>query len=276
MRTIQTGSLALLLTLSGTLAMNAAVVDLTTVDSSGTLNGAIYLQSHIAPSGSGVLDPFVRINPGGGQTFEQGYNTDARPLQYDENTSATFTHALQLSTVPIVSCAVIDHGCVAGTNYREFRLDINQTNADPLLSLDRVILFLRSAGNLTGGAPAAGSSQGASSAVFNSGTLVYDSGFGNRVDLNFTLEPGSGGGDMFLYIPDSLFAGPNSFVYLYSEFGGNGGEPPFQANDGFEEWAVRSATTPPVPEPKHILLTAAGALALFLTDYRRRRRNKVA
>jgi hypothetical protein len=232
-----------------------SVIDLTTIDSFGSLNGAVFVQSHIAPSGSGALQSFVRINPGGSQSYEQGYNTAGRPLQYDENNSPTFTHELLLSTIPIVTCAGGNiPGCTDGTGYREFRLDINQQNSDPLLSLDRVVLFLRDSPSYLDANVAHGGSLGAlGSALFSNGTFVYDSGLGNRVDLNFTLEPGSGGGDMVLLVPNTLFSGPNPFVYLYSEFGGSGAEPPFQANAGFEEWAVHSSTsTQSVPEPSTV------------------------
>src|SRR5262245_45614714 len=102
----------------------ATVVDLVN-NTSDTLNGALFLRASIAPSGSGVLDSFVRLNATGNQTFEQGYNTDFRPLQYDENNSATFTRGLLLSNVPTVSPVGFPI-CAAGC--REFVLDINQSD----------------------------------------------------------------------------------------------------------------------------------------------------
>jgi hypothetical protein len=66
------------------------------------------------------------------------------------------------------------------------------------------------------------------------------------VKLDARLNSGSGSGDMLLLVPNSAFAGqdPNSFLYLYSKFGG---ETWGAANGGFEEWAVRAA--PPVSPP---------------------------
>src|SRR5262249_14558105 len=157
---------------------------------------------------SGVLDSFVRINPGGSQDFEQGYNTDFRPLQYDENNSATFTRSLQLSAVPIVTIP----GGICATGCREFVLDINQSNSDPLLTLNRVVVTLRSAGNLDAATVAPRSRLGASATGLystNPGTLIYDSRQNNKVQLDFSLNSGSGQTDMFLYIPNSLFTGPN-------------------------------------------------------------------
>jgi hypothetical protein len=70
----------------------------------------------------------------------QGFNTDARPLQFDENSSPTFTHSLLLSDLATVN--------VGGTNYYQFVLDINQTNVDPLLSLDQLKIYLEGSGDI--------------------------------------------------------------------------------------------------------------------------------
>jgi hypothetical protein len=189
---------------------------------SGTLNGALYLRASIAPAGSGVLDSFVRINAGGSQEFEQGYNTDLRPLQYDENNSPTFTRSLMLSAVPTV---VPGGPCPAGC--REFILDINQTVADPLLTLNRMVVSLRSAGNLAGATVPDGSRLGAAGSLFpEADTIVYDSLAGNQIQLDYSLESGSGNGDMFLYIPNAAFTGPNTHLKPMPACYAN-------ANDGF-------------------------------------------
>ncbi|WP_165067187.1 Ig-like domain-containing protein [Paludisphaera rhizosphaerae] len=194
--------------------MSNTPLDLTTLGSSGVINGAIYRQGETQPAGSGELDSFVRVQ---NSPQEQGFNTDGTP-QFDTKSGA-FTHSLTLSAVPLVS--------IDGKVYREFVLDINQEKNEPLLSLDQVQIFLGAAGNLT--------------SYPNLGTLIYDSGEENWVKLNYSLAPGSGGADMYLDVPNELFTGANQYVYLYSHFGAqnlNDGDTVGSSNDGYEEWAT--------------------------------------
>jgi len=219
---------------------HAAMLDLTTVGAWGTINGANFQQFSDGAAGSGNIDSFVRIQKTG---VEQGYNTSGRPLEFDENTSLSFTHSLLLSEVPILS----DNG----TNYREFLLDINQSGVN-LLSLDDLEIALHASGNLIG-----------YSTIFAS--PIYDMnapGEDNWVKLDYSINAGSGAGDMLAYIPDSFFMDEfgvylNDYVYLYSKFGQN-----FGANNGFEEWA-HGTNGPVIPEPATILLLGLGGLALL-------------
>ena len=213
--------------LDSRLVPSATVLDLTTADAEATApSGAIVQQTAPQPTGTGFIHSFVRIQgaASGGGT-EQGYNTDGRPLQFDENKSPQFTRSLTLGEVPIVT--------VDGVDYRQFLLDINQKASSPLLSLDEVRVFLGSAGNLTGYNTTTHQLAG-QDAVFD-----LDSGGDVTVELNAALTHGSGSGDMLLDVPVAAFAGadPSSFVYLYSKFGVQAG---MTANSGFEEWAVKT------------------------------------
>lgn len=95
-----------------------------------TIDGALLtLEDQTSSAGTGVIASFVRVQATG---TEEGYNTDGA-LVYDEITSDTFTHSLHLRDVPIKT--------INGVKYFEFRLDINQTNANPLLSLNELKLY---------------------------------------------------------------------------------------------------------------------------------------
>jgi hypothetical protein len=210
-----------------------AVHSLTTAGAELATDGFIARQVDAQPTGTGFIHSFVRVqgaSSGGG--FEQGYNTTARPLQFDENKSPQFTRGLTLGQVPVV--------VVNGVAYREFLLDINQKSSSSKLSLDEVRVFLGNRSDLTGYDATAKTLTG------SNGPAVFDLDAGGDVSLllDARLNSGSGAGDMVLLIPDANFAGvdPNTFVYLYSKMGGVSGA---TANGGFEEWAVRGNGTQP-------------------------------
>jgi hypothetical protein len=201
-----------------------AVLDLTTAGALGTLNGAVFQQAAPQPTGCGVIHDFLRIQSHG-SAVEQGYNTDARPLQFDEKQSPTFTRSLALSDVPQVTAG--------GVTYSEFLLGVNQSHSNPLLSLDELRLYVGNAPDLTGYDPSTNRLAGLSPA--------YDMGAGNFVMLNAALTHGNGSGDMYLLVPSNLLqAAGGSYVYLYSKFGVNAG-----ANGGFEQWALPATPVAP-------------------------------
>lgn len=230
------------------LVPSATVLNLTTAGAEASApSGAIVQQCDAQPTGTGFIRAFVRVQgaaPGGGT--QQGYNTDGRPLQFDENKSPQFTRSITLGQVPVVN--------VGGTEYRQFLLDINQKSSAPMLSLDEVRVFLSESGNLTNYNVAAKTLDGKEAA------FDLDEGCDVSVKLNYRLNSGSGSGDMYLLVPNSAFDGKSAsnFVYLYSKFGGLSGA---SANSGFEEWAVRS--TPPAQPP-----AATGSLSGFVYLYK--------
>jgi hypothetical protein len=206
-----------------------AMLDLTTAGAIGSLNGGIFEQNATQPSGSGVINAFLRLqakHPDSG--IAQGYNSDARPVQFDEKISPVFTRSLLLSDVPEVN--------VGGTLYREFLLDINQTNSQPLLSLDELRFYVGAVPNLTGYDPSTNQLAGIAPS--------FDLGAGNWIELNSGLNPGSGIANMVALVPDSAFAGApaGSYLYLYSKFGVN-----LPAHGGYEQWAVQGSSTTIIP-----------------------------
>ena len=73
---------------------SATVVDLTLPGSSGDVDGALFFQADPQPTGSGTIRSFLRIQSAAAHdVVQQGFNTDARPLQFDENKSPD-VHAL--------------------------------------------------------------------------------------------------------------------------------------------------------------------------------------
>jgi Tol biopolymer transport system component len=221
-------------------AVPATLVDLATTGSAGTANGALLYQGDNPPASSEAPQTFVRL--AGGST-EQGYNTDARPVQFNEDTNPLNNHSLTLDHVPVVT--------VNGVAYREFLLGITEKaplldlgallgSPAGLLSLDQFRIYVGSSGNLTG--------YNGSTRTLAGLSPVFDlDGAGDvTVKLNDRLVSAGGARDARILIPDAAFAGQpgDRSVYLYSRFGGT-----WAANEGFEEWAVRPVPPPPVDPP---------------------------
>jgi SdrD B-like domain len=204
-----------------------ATIYLTTLAAEATVNGAIIRQADAVPTDSGQFQTFVRLQDFG---VELGYNTDARPVQFDTFSDPAVTHSLQLGEIPTVT--------VDGVVYREFLLDINETASRPFLSLDQLKIFVGETGDLRGYSCWTGKLAGLS-AVFD-----LDGARNVSVAFNANLNRGTGTGDAVVLIPDAVFAGyeDTDFVYLFSRFGAR-----FGANGGFEQWGVRPVEPPPPP-----------------------------
>lgn len=226
----------------------AATIDLTTADTSGSVNGAFFSTNNEQPTGSGVIDPFLRLQ---GTGVETGLNSDEGNADVLGDTkTGMWTHDIMLSEL----CTTM----LSGTEYYQFLLDINQTNANPLLSLDE-LQFYTSPNSITDG------EQDSLDAIMDAGgTLRYDldAGADSTVLLNYALNPGSGAGDLWIYIPTSAFTGASmdDYLYLYAQFGGYGDA--YQANDGFEEFAALCDTAV-VPDGGATVLLLGLGLLLF-------------
>jgi hypothetical protein len=213
---------------------------LTASGASGTIEGSILAQISPQPTGTGYLSPFLRIQSSGTATTSEGYNTSARPFEFDEKNPIVYTHDLLLSDVGVIT--------IGGIAYREFLLDINEDSGhdDELLSLDRLMIFESDSG-MRSGFPALG-------------TLIWDldaGGIDRWVKLDYSINHGSGTGDMAIYVPETVLSGLD-YVYLYSSFGEHYG-----TSGGFEEWWTRESKRPnvPVPEPSLLVLFGLGTAA---------------
>jgi hypothetical protein len=256
-------------------------VDVTTTNSTGTTtNGMVVNEVNPQSTGTGVFKPFLRVQA---NNLERGYNTDAQNPPLDSK-GGIWTHSLFYGQLVPVHLP----GNPGSPLYFLFSLDINQINADGhngnLLSLTQLQIYTApSTVPLGQPDPAAfptGDPEGNNAAqkgTFGLGTTMLrynlDSLSTDRVDMNGTLNPGSGAGDYDFYVPVSFFGNalPSDYVYFYSSFGrtGGGDNAPFQSTDGFEEWAtnlnpnVQPPVTNPVPAPPALVLGLVGVVGLF-------------
>jgi hypothetical protein len=232
---------------------SAAVVDLSTSDS-GTIGGARFDVMFQQPTGTGVIDPFLRLHGTGNAGVEQGYNTSGRPTAFDELTDRNFTHNITFSDLQSTTTTL------NGISYFQILLDVNEPNGSKsLITLDSLQLYTSAQGSQT------------TSNVSSLGTLRYnlDATGDNSVIIDASRNHGSGSGDVYIYIPTSNFAGtaPTDFVYLYAAFGNADGD----AQGGFEEFALVQNITP-IPELSSFFPIVGLMVAVGATNVLRRRK----
>lgn len=242
---------------------DATPIDLVSADE-GTSAGAIYRWLD-ASELTASTETFVQVSTTGNRDRSQAYNTTVNGV-LDNGAPDTFNRAVTAADVPRIR--------IGNVLYREFLLDIREDNGRgrQYLSLDEVQVFL-------GGTPnAAVTAFDANGVLLHDGTLIHDleGGAGLWVALDHARNSGGGGGNLHLYLLDSLFAGfaGDAAVTLYSHFGRQGIDPAgftgnFGASAGAEEWGVRTGVDHCVAAPDDPLCVAriaqlpeSGGLAL--------------
>lgn len=241
-------------------SVSATLIDLNTNITGTATNGTIYTRDSTKGTGTGVFDPFLRIQ---NSPDEEGYNADygSQPqAPYDEKVGV-HTHALQFSDLVYVE--------LDGIGYYEFLLDLfePQGGGKEFIYLNNVQIFNSGASPLT--APFS-----TNLALLGPQLYNMDSSDDVTVKLNADLASGNGQHDMAMFILASNFAnvGASDYITFYSAFGGTRNTE--GASEGsFEEWGLREKTLK-VSESNSIALLLLGLLSLFAI--RRREHNALA
>lgn len=239
----------------------------------GFINGALFRDPSVEGSaGSGTFRDLYRVSPPSGpnNVMEEGYN---RPGIMHTSVPNGFNPYLRMTDL------IQD----ASQSSYIFVVDLNESNnaTDRYLSVDDLKIWV---GGTTDPAVLP-NTLAATMTMF--GTPVYDmspAGQQNFALLDATLSSGSGGGDLFVFVPKSYFpqnADPNAFVYIYTRMGTYTGAPGFGAGATQEQISIpgksiNSGSTVStitsglvtIPEPS----TFAGLLAAGLFGLVRRRR----
>ncbi len=233
----------------------ATVIDLTGSNNSGAANGAQFDWTATQPTGTGVIDPFLRVQA---NDNEQGYNTSGG-TPFDDK-AGIWTHDIQFSDLQ--STAVT----INGTQYFQLLLDVNEPGGSKsIISLDQLQFYTSAVGSKT------------TTDLAALGTLRWslDGAGDSYILLDASRNSGSGSGDMYAYIPASSFAGVASsdYIYMFSRFGDQVSADG-TTEGGFEEWSLVNNMSP-VPEMS-ALFPIAGLLAAVGSTHFLRRRRQVA
>jgi hypothetical protein len=239
------------------------------------LNGALFRDPSVDGSaGSGVFRDLYRISPANGQgnVVEQGYN---RPSVMNTSVPNGFDPYLKFGEL------IQD---AAQTSYI-FVIDINEANngTDRFLSLDDLKIWIGETSD-PNTLPST-----LSGMMTDLGVPEYDmnpSGQQNFALLDATLSSGSGGGDLFVFVPKSFFpqnTDPNANIFIYTKMGGYTGAAGFGAGSTQEQVSIPGKSivggnpttvstiqsgVATIPEPS----TLAAFLSVGLLGFRRRRR----
>src|SRR5213595_2554146 len=163
----------------------ATVVDLTGSNDSGTINDAQFVFTTPQPTGTGVIQPFLRLE---NTPIEQGYNTSGG-TPFDDK-AGPWTHNLTFGDLQNTEVTL------GGASYFKLLLDVNEPGrSKSLISLDQLQFYTSKVGSQT------------TSNVPSLGTLRFSfkpptiGPSNDYVLMDAALNSGSGSGDMYAFIP---------------------------------------------------------------------------
>ena len=229
------------------------VVDLTGSNNSGTINEGQFVYTSQQPTGTGVIDPFLRVQADGS---EQGYNTSGG-TPFDEK-PGIWTHDIQFSDLKTTAVSL------NGVSYYQLLLDVNEPGGSTsLISLDQLQFYTSAVGSKT------------TTDLASLGTLRWslDGAGDSYILLDAARNYGSGSGDMLAYIPTSAFAGvsDSDYIYMFTRFGDQMSADG-TTEGGFEEWSLVHNMSP-VPEMSALFPILGLVSAVACTQLLRRRRS---
>lgn len=255
-------------------------------DISNSMGTVYFGRDSTQPAGTGVFNPFLRLDCKGNGCDEQGYNTSGVRTEdqngvttrkvLDNMTPVNWTHDVRIADLQLDATG----------GYYVFKLDINEPgNANSLLSLDGVRLYSTNLQAQTNESLEGATKDWKAPAGNN---LLWDMDLGKKangdandnsvlLDARVAGGPGSGVADMVMFVErdiiDARAQQGDEYLILWSRFGLEQGadSDDTYADAGFEEWAFMARSGTPnnggggggtVPTPGTLALAGLGLIAL--------------